>query len=324
MSHTFMTAALLCGLVLGGTAASGAEPFPARPVHIVVPYAPGGLSDVIARQLGAKLADDWKQSVIVDNRPGASAIIGTEFVAKSVPDGYTLLMISSGNLVTNPTLFQHLPYDTVRDLAPVTNVGYASYVLDVHPSLPVNSVKELIALAKMRPGEINAATPGNGTGGHLALELLMSLSGTKFTEIAYKGAGPALADTLAGQTLVIMDTLPTSLPHIRAGTVRALGQSGTVRSPLLPEVPTIAEAGLPGYEFAVYNGLLAPAGTPRQIIDAVQTEVQHLAATTDLRSAFERLGVTVTASTPEELASFIRAETAKWAAIIKEAGITVQ
>ncbi|MBV8538501.1 MAG: tripartite tricarboxylate transporter substrate binding protein [Alphaproteobacteria bacterium] len=317
--------ALLCA-VLGGLSATqaAAGPYPARPVHIVVPYAPGGLSDVIARQLGAKLADDWGQSVIVDNRPGASAIIGTEFVAKSVPDGYTLLMISSGNLVTNPSLFEHLPYDTVRDLAPVMNVGYASYVLDVHPGLPVSSIKELIALARAHPGEINAATPGNGTGGHLALELFMSLSGTKFIEVAYKGAGPALADTLAGQTQVIMDTLPTSLPHIRAGTIRALAQSSRVRSPLLPEVPTLAEAGLPGYEFAVYNGLLAPAGTPPAIIDSVHAEIVRLGSATDLKSMFERLGVTFTASTPEELAAFIRTETTKWAAIIKEAGIKMQ
>jgi tripartite-type tricarboxylate transporter receptor subunit TctC len=211
-----------CWLAMGP---AQAQPYPAKPIRIVVPYAAGGNSDVIARTLGAKLSENLGQPVIIDNRPGASGIIGSEVVAKAPADGYTLVMISSGNLTTNPALFASLPYDTARDFTPISNVAYTSYVLDVHPSLPVHSVQELIALAKAEPGKLDAATPGIGTGGHLALELFMAMTGTRFTQITYKGAGPALADTLSGQTNVIMDAMSTSLRHVRAGTIRALGKA---------------------------------------------------------------------------------------------------
>jgi tripartite-type tricarboxylate transporter receptor subunit TctC len=313
---------VLCGILF---ATSGlAEPYPLRAIRIIVPYAAGGNSDVIARTLAAKLSESVGQPVIVDNRPGASGIIGADVVAKAPPDGYTLLMISSGNLTTNPTLFTTLPYDTVRDFTPISNVAYTSYVLDVHPSLPVRSVKELIDLAKAQPGKIDAAIPGSGTGGHLALELFMSMSGTTFTQVAYKGAAPALADTIAGQTKVIMDALSTSLGQVQAGTVRALGQSGATRSPLLPDVPTIAEAGLPGYEASVYNALLGPAGLPREIANKLQAEVAKAGRRADVQERFAQLGITMTASTPEELADFIKTETAKWAKIIREARIKAQ
>jgi tripartite-type tricarboxylate transporter receptor subunit TctC len=313
---------VLCGILF---ATSGlAEPYPLRAIRIIVPYAAGGNSDVIARTFAAKLSESVGRPVIVDNRPGASGIIGADVVAKAPPDGYTLLMISSGNLTTNPTLFTTLPYDTVRDFTPISNVAYTSYVLDVHPSLPVRSVKELIDLAKAQPGKLDAAIPGSGTGGHLALELFMSMSGTTFTQVAYKGAAPALADTIAGQTKVIMDALSTSLGQVQAGTVRALGQSGATRSPLLPDVPTIAEAGLPGYEASVYNALLRPAGLPRDIVNKLQAEVAKAGRSADVQERFAQLGITMTASTPEELADFIKIETAKWAKIIREAGIKTQ
>jgi tripartite-type tricarboxylate transporter receptor subunit TctC len=313
---------VLCGILF---ATSGlAEPYPLRAIRIIVPYAAGGNSDVIARTFAAKLSESVGRPVIVDNRPGASGIIGADVVAKAPPDGYTLLMISSGNLTTNPTLFTTLPYDTVRDFTPISNVAYTSYVLDVHPSLPVRSVKELIDLAKAQPGKLDAAIPGSGTGGHLALELFMSMSGTTFTQVAHKGAAPALADTIAGQTKVIMDALSTSLGQVQAGTVRALGQSGATRSPLLPDVPTIAEAGLPGYEASVYNALLGPAGLPRDIVNKLQAEVAKAGRSADVQERFAQLGITMTASTPEELADFIKIETAKWAKIIREAGIKTQ
>lgn len=313
---------VLCGILF---ATSGlAEPYPVRAIRIIVPYAAGGNSNVIARTFAAKLSESVGQPVIVDNRPGASGIIGADVVAKAPPDGYTLLMISSGNLTTNPTLFATLPYDTVRDFTPISNVAYTSYVLDVHPSLPVRSVRELIDLAKAQPGKIDAAIPGSGTGGHLALELFMSMSGTTFTQVAYKGAAPALADTVAGQTKVIMDALSTSLGQVRAGAVRALGQSGATRSPLLPDVPTIAEAGLPGYEASVYNALLGPAGLPRDIVNKLQAEVAKAGRSADVQERFAQLGITMTASMPEELADFIKIETAKWAKIIREAGIKAQ
>ncbi|MBV8186951.1 MAG: tripartite tricarboxylate transporter substrate binding protein [Alphaproteobacteria bacterium] len=306
------------------TGPAPAQPYPAKPIRIVVPYAAGGNSDVIARTLGAKLSENLGQPVVIDNRPGASGIIGSEVVAKAAPDGYTLLMISSGNLTTNPALFPSLPYDTVRDFAPISNVAYTSYVLDVHSSLPVHSVQELIALAKAQPGNLDAATPGIGTGGHLALELFMAMTGTKFTQITYKGAGPALADTLSGQTNVIMDAMSTSLRHVRAGTIRALGQSGTTRSPLMPDVPTIAESGVPGYEAVVYNALLGPAGLPPDLVARLQAEVAKAARSREIEEKFAELGIVVTASTPRGLADFMEAESAKWAKIIRDAGIKVE
>jgi tripartite-type tricarboxylate transporter receptor subunit TctC len=311
-----------CGLLFATGAL--AEPYPTRAIRIVVPYAPGGNSDLIARALAARMSEGFGQPVIIENRPGGSAIIGSDFVAKAPPDGYTLLMISSGNLTTNPTLFANLPHDTVRDFTPITNVAYTSYVLNVHPSLPVKSIKDLIDLAKSQPGKIDAAIPGIGAGGHLALELFMSMSGTKFTQVAYKGAAPALTDTIAGHTKVIMDALSTSIQNVRAGTVRALGQSGTTRSPLLPDVPTIADAGLPGYEAIVYNALLGPAGLPRDIVNKLQAEVAKAGERADVQERFAQSGITMTASTPEELADFIKTETAKWAKIIRETGIKAQ
>jgi tripartite-type tricarboxylate transporter receptor subunit TctC len=314
--------ALLCDPPVVSSAA--AEPYPTRSIRIIVPYAPGGNTDIIARAFAGPLAEFLGQSVIVENRAGASAIIGSDLVATAPPDGYTLLLISSGNLTTNPTLFANLTYDTLRDFTPITNVAYTSYLLDVHPSLSVKTVGELIALAKSKPGELNAAIPGIGTGGHLALELFMSLSGTKFTEIAYQGAGPALTDTIAGHTQIMMDALSTSLQNVRAGTVHALGQSGLTRSPLLPDVPTFAEAGLPGYEYLVYNALLGPGGMPRDIVDKLQAAFAKVGARPDMQEKFVQLGLTMTVSTPQQLTDYIGAETAKWAKVIHEAGIEVQ
>lgn len=298
-----------------------AEDYPNRTVRIVVPYAPGGNSDLIARSFATALSQRLGQSVVVVNRPGASAIIGSEMVARSPPDGYTLLMISSGNLTTNPTLFAKLPYDTARDFTPITNVAYTPYVLSVHPSLRVKSMAELIGLAKAEPGSINAAIPGVGAGGHLALELFMNMSGTRFNEVPYQGAAPALADTIAGHTQVIMDALSTSLQNVQAGSIRALAQSGLVRSPLLPEVPTVSEEGLAGYEFTVSNALLGPAGMPRGIVERLRAEFESAGRRSELQESFAQLGLTLTVSTPEELAAYIDVETAKWRKIIRTAGI---
>ena len=314
---------VLCCCLLVTTGVRG-EVYPSRAIRIVVPYAPGGNSDVIARILAASMSESLGKPVIVENRPGASAIIGSEVVAKAAPDGYTLLLISSGNLTTNSALFSKLPYDTFRDFSPITNVAYTTYVLSVHPSLPVNSVGQLIELAKAQPKQLDAAIPGVGAGGHLALELFMSMSGTEFTEIIYKGAGPALTDTIAGHTRVIMDALSTSIENVRGGTVRALAQSGTTRSPLLPDVPTMREAGVPGYEFIVYNALLGPAGLPQDIIEKLQAEVAKVGRDATVQERFARLGLTMTASTPEELAAFMQTETAKWAKIIREMNIQIQ
>jgi tripartite-type tricarboxylate transporter receptor subunit TctC len=313
---------IACGLLFATCAM--ADEFPTRAIRIVVPYAPGGNTDVISRTLAAKMSESLGYPVLVENRPGASAIIGSEYVAKSPPDGYTLLMISTGNLATNPTFFSHLPYDTIKDFTPISNVAYTSYVLDVHPSLPVKSVKDLIDLAKSQPGKIDAAIPGIGTSGHLAFLLFTSMSRTKFTEITYSGAAPALTATIAGHTKVFMDAVSTSLQNVRAANIRALGQSGSTRSPLLPDVPTIAEAGLPGYEAIVYNALLGPAGLPRSIVDKLRAEIVKAGRQSDVQKKFAQLGITMTASTPEELAGLIETETAKWSKIVRDSGIKTQ
>lgn len=314
---------IVAGMVCASLAPAGlhAESYPDRPIRIVVPYAAGGNSDLIARTFATALSDSLGQSVIVVNRPGASAIIGTEMVAAAPPDGYTLLMISSGNLTTNPALFAKLPYDTAMDLTPITNVASTPYVLSVHPSLPVKSVAQLIRLVKSEPGKITAAIPGVGTGGHLALELFMNMSGTEFLQVPYQGAAPALADTIAGHTKVMMDALSTSLQNVRAGKIRPLAQSGLSRSPLLPDVPTVSEEGLAGYEFTVANALLGPAGMPRGIVDKLRAEFEKAGQRPELQQSFAQLGLTVTVSTPEELAAYIDAETAKWQKIISAAGI---
>jgi tripartite-type tricarboxylate transporter receptor subunit TctC len=319
-------AAVLFFLISGlcGTDSAFADPYPTHPIRIVVPYAPGGNSDVIARMLAAKMTESLEHPVLVENRPGASAIVGSEYVAKSPPDGYTLLMISSGNLATNPTLFPHLPYDTIKDFTPISNVAYTSYVLEVHPALPVKSVKELIDLAKSQPGKIDAGIPGIGTSGHLAFLLFTRMSGTSFTEVPFNGAAPALASTIAGQTKVFMDAISTSLQNLRAGNLRALGISDSKRSPLLPEVPTIAEAGLPGYEAIVYNALLGPAGLPQEIVDKLQTEIAKAGRQPDVQRKFAELGITMTASRPEELRSLIEKETTKWSKLVTESGIKPQ
>jgi tripartite-type tricarboxylate transporter receptor subunit TctC len=317
-----MIAALSCCLAL--TTEVRGETYPSRAIRIIVPYAAGGTSDVIARILAASMSEDVGQPVIVENRPGASAIIGSEIVAKAVPDGYTLLLISSGNLTTNSALFSKLPYDTFRDFSPITNVAYTSYVLSVHPTLPVHSVRQLIDLAKAQPKQLDAAIPGIGAGGHLALQLFTSMSGAEFTEVVYKGAAPAMTDTIAGHTQVIMDALPTSIENVRGGVIRALAQSGMTRSPLLPDVPTMREAGVPGYEAIVYNALLGPAGLPRDIVDKLQAEVAKVGQAATVQQRFAELGLTMTASTPEELADFMQTETAKWAKIIREMNIKVQ
>jgi tripartite-type tricarboxylate transporter receptor subunit TctC len=324
LSSLWPLALLVAAIAAANAIAAHAAPYPSKPIRLIVPYAPGGNSDVIARTLAARMSESLGQPVIVENRPGASGIIGSEVVSKAAPDGHTLLMISSGNLTTNPALFSHLPYDTLRDFTPIANVAYTTYVLDVHPSLPVYSVKELIDLAKKAPGKIDAATPGIGTGGHLALELFMAMSGTSFTQVTYKGAAPALSDTIAGQTKVIMDAMSTSIAHVRAGSVRALGQSGTVRSPLLPDVPTISEAGLPGYESTVYNSLLGPAGIPREIVDKLQACIDKAGRDPQVKARFEELGIVMDVSSPEKLVDFIKVEMAKWSKIIRDAGITPQ
>jgi tripartite-type tricarboxylate transporter receptor subunit TctC len=325
--RTFTTAAL----AVAGTLASGAthaqgSAYPVKPVRVVVPYTAGGNVDLTARVLARKFSEMFKQQVIVDNRPGASTIIGTEYVARAAPDGHTLLLTGSitGPHTINPGLFAKLPYDTVRDFAPISLVTRFSLVLVVHPSLRATTVKELIALARAKPGALNAATGGAGGSAHLALELLMSLSGVRFTQIHYKGNAPGLADTVAGQTFLMIDTPSTALPQVRGGRLRALAVTSLERSPQLPDTPTLAESGFPGYEVNVSLGLHAPAGTPRDIIDRLASEVARVARDGETRQLFAGQGSELLSSTPDEFGAAVKADIAKWEKVIRQAGIKIE
>ena len=298
--------------------------YPTRPVRVVVPVTPGGNVDLIARAVAQKLTESLRQQVVVENRAGASSIIGSEFVARSVPDGYTLLVAPAGTHTINPGLFKKLPYDTVNDFAAVSIIARGPLILVAHPSLPVENLQDLIGLAKAKPGQINAATGGNGTAGHLALEMLMAMSGTRFVQIPYKSNAPGLADTIAGHTSIMIDTMSTSLPQIKTGRLRAIAVTSLERSPLLPAVMSVSEAGLPGYEASVYIGLLAPAGTAREVVTKLSGEVARIARTAETRQQFADQGVELVGSTPEEFTAFIKADIAKWQKVISQAGIKAE
>jgi len=319
---------MITALVLLGAALASANSFaqtqayPNRQIRIVVPLPPGGNVDLIARTIGQKLTESMQQQVFIENRGGGGTTIGTDFVVKSEPDGYTLLLVSAGNLTTNPGLFKKLPYDTIRDLAPISLIARVPLILIVHPSLPVQSVQELIAYAKSKPGEINVANGSTGSAGHLALELFAMISQTKFVSIPYKGSAPALADTVGGHMMMMIDPLSTSIAHIKSGRLRALALTGTERSALLPDVPTISESGLPGYEASVYINLLAPAATPKHVITKLSAEVMRITQDPANRKKFSEQGIELISSTPEEATAFIRTDIEKWTKVIKEAGIT--
>lgn len=296
--------------------------YPDKPVRLLLPYPPGAGSDAIARLLAQKLSENIGQQVVVDNRGGAGGNIGMEMAAKAPPDGYTIMLALTSQLVINPSLFAKLPYDPVKDYAPITLVGSAPYVLVVHPALPANSVRELISLAKSRPGSITFASAGNGSGAHLATELLKSMTGIELIHVPYKGAGPALPDLIAGQVQMMFATHAATGQHVRAGRLRAIAVTTAQRSPALPDLPAVAET-LPGYDSAVWYGLLAPARTPPQIIAQLNSETRRVLALPEVRTrlaldAFEPVG-----STPEYLAGYIKSELAKWAKVVKQSGAKI-
>ena len=300
-------------------AAAIAPTYPAKPIRIIVPFAPGGPNDILARLVGRKLTESWGQQVIVDNRAGGGTIIGTELAARATPDGYTLLMVSTSHAV-NPGLVRKLPYDTLRDFAPVIRLTASPNVLVVNPSVPVQSVRDLIALAKGRPGELNYASGGTGTATHLAGELLCITAGVKMTHIPYKGATPATVDLMSGAVAWMFGTILPTLPHVKAGRLRAIAVSGAQRSPALPDVPTVAET-LPGFEAASWYGIFAPAQTPREVIAKLNRESARILETTDMREYLLREGAVPAGGTPEEFAAHFRNEIAKWARLIRDAGI---
>ncbi|HKB63116.1 MAG TPA: tripartite tricarboxylate transporter substrate binding protein [Burkholderiales bacterium] len=301
-------------------AAAAADAYPARPIRFVVAFPPGGGTDIIARSIAQKLAERLAQQVVVDNRPGAGGNIGTDIVAKSAPDGYTLLMGSAGPLAINASLFDKMPFDPIRDLAPVTLAASTPNVLVVHPSLKAATVNELIALAKARPGEINFASSGHGTPAHLAGELFNSMAGVKLVHVPYKGAAPALADLLGGQVQLMFSTMPPALPHVKDGKLRALAVTSSKRSRAMPELPTVDEVALPGFEANTWHGVVVPAGTPAAIVARLNREIVAILHLPEVVERLSGQGAEALGSTPEEFAAYIRSESVKWAKVVRDSG----
>jgi tripartite-type tricarboxylate transporter receptor subunit TctC len=312
---------LLAALVLAcAGSAAPAQDYPVRPVHMIVPFPAGGPTDLVARLLSAKLPAILGQPLVVENRPGAGGNIGTDSVAKSAPDGYTLVSVGPGALIINPLLGK-VPYDTLRDFAPVTIMAVAPNALVAHPSFPAKTVAELIALARATPGAINYASGGTGSTPHLAGALFAVMAKVQLTHVPYKGTGPATADLVGGQVQIAFLGIPTVLPHIRSGKLRALATTGKRRSPELPGVPTVEEAGVPGYELSPWYGLLAPAGTPRAVVARLSSEVTRIVRAPEMREQLSAQGAEPTGGAPEEFAQTLRSDAATWKKVVKEAGI---
>jgi tripartite-type tricarboxylate transporter receptor subunit TctC len=291
--------------------------YPVRAVRVVVPFAAGGGTDIVARTVAAALGERLGQNFLVDNRPGAAGAIGAELAARSAPDGYTLLVGSSGPMVLNPLLNPKLSYHPLRDFTPVALVTTMPFLTVVHPSLPARSVKELIALARARPGQLNYASPGSGSSTHLAMELFKAMARIEIVHVPYKGVAPAATDLISGQVQVLTGDLSTLLPHVNAGKVRALAITGARRSALLHDMPTFAEAGVPGYEASGWFGLLAPAGTPAEIVQRNNGEIVKGLAVPDIRKRLAGLGGEVAGGTPDDFATHLRRETDKWAKVVR-------
>src|SRR5258705_1706165 len=300
-----------------------AQDYPARPVRIVIPLSPGGPTDVPGRMVAQKLSETLGQQFFVENKAGAGGIIGSEFVAKSKPDGYTLLLTASP-FVISPHVYKSMPYNALTDFAPVIRIATGPYVLVVHPSLGVKSVKELIALAKQQPGKIDFASSGNGGAQHLVTELFMYMAGIKLNHVPYKGSGPAQQDLMSGIIKVSFVGTPIAIPHMKSGRLKALGVSTAKRSPEMPEVPTIAEAGVPGYEATVWIGLLAPAGTPRDIVAKLNGEIGKLVRADEVKKLIAPTGMEPDPGTPAQFAAYLKADYDKWGKWVRESGATVQ
>lgn len=316
-----LAVAILFCLLPGFFSAHAAEPepYPARPVRLIIPFPPGGSNDVVGRVVATLLGERLGRPVVVDNRGGAGSVIGTELAAKSEPDGYTLLLISSAFPAS--VSLRKLPYDPVKAFVPVAIIAAGPNVLAVNPNLPVNSVRDLIALAKAKPGVLNTASAGVGSFQHLGGELFNSMAGIDVVTVQFKGGGPAMVDVMAGNTQIIFGSLVQTLPQIRAGRLRALGVGGLKRSPTLPEVPTISEAGVTGYEAINWWGFVAPAGTPQAIVARLHREITALGRSPELQGRFQAEAVEAVQMEPAEFGRFIEAETVKWARVVKQAGI---
>jgi tripartite-type tricarboxylate transporter receptor subunit TctC len=315
----YLTAALLW------VAAPVAQPadYPVKPVRIVIGFPPGGASDILVRFIGAKLAEGLGQPLVYDNRPGAGGNLAGEIVAKSPPDGYTLLMGNNAILATNVSLYRKIGFDPVKDFAPVALLATQPNILVVHPSLPVKTVKELIAFARARPGQLNYASSGSGLAAHLAGELFKTMTKTDLVHVPYKGAGPALLDTLTGQCQVMFATAVSVQPYLKTGRLRPLAVTTAVRSKNFPELPTVSEAGVPGFEASTWHGIVAPAGTPQPAIARLNAEINKVLQQPDTRERLAAQGADAAGGTPQQFGDFIRAEIPKWAKVIQESGARV-
>ena len=318
-----LACAAVCALAAPfAPSALAADAYPSKPIKLVVPYPPGGPTDIVARVVGQKLSEGLGQTVIIDNRPGAGANLGAEAVARSEPDGYTLMLSTTAHAI-NPSLFTKLKYSITKDFAPISQLTGGPLVIVATPSLPANNVKELIALAKSKNGGLNFASSGNGQSTHLSAELFNTMAGVKMNHVPYKGSAPALTDVMSGQTDVMFDTMLSSTPFIKSGKLKAIAVTSAKRSPSAPNIPSVAESGLPGYEALAWNGLMAPAGTPKAIIDKLNAEVKKVLAMPEVKQRFEAQGSFPAWTTPEDSAKFLQSEVEKWAKVVKESGATV-
>ena len=314
-----LAAAMLCGAPF-----AAAQWTPKMPIRVVVPFAPGGPTDITARHLAKKLTELLGQPVVVDNRAGANGMIGAELVAKAKPDGYTLLMPTSSTMAINPAVYAKMPYDPIKDFAPVTPVVGAPVMMVVTPSFPAKTVKELIAIAKARPGEVVFASSGAGSNLHLALELFRDQAGIKITHVPYKGAGPAVTDVIGGQAQGMFADLPVLTPFIKAGRLRAMAVAGAERTAMFPQVPALKELGFPRFNARQWYGMFAPAGTPREIVMKLNETIRQAVASPDVKDRYAEIGADVFVSSPEEFAVFIKSEIERWHDIVKKYGIVLE
>lgn len=313
-------AVVLAGVLVVVATGAAAQSYPVKPIRLIVPYPPAGATDILGRIIGQKLGESLGQQVVIENRPGASGVIGADLAAKAAPDGYSLLVGQAANLAINISLMGKLPYDPVKDFAPVTLVAATPNLLVVHPSLPVRSVQDLIALAKAKPGAINYASAGSGSPGHLAAELLKKTAKIDMVHIPYKGAAPALTDVVAGQASLYFTSPISAQPFVKSGRLRMVAVTSAKRSPSLPDVPAVAEAGFPEFDLTSWWGILAPAGVARDIIERLHGETIRILNLTDVKQRYASLGADAVTNTPEQFAAYIKSEIAKWAKVVKDSG----
>ncbi len=320
----FLSAALALLLATASAAEDRAQPYPSRPIRLVVPFPPGGSTDILSRALAQKLAEGLSQAVVIDNRPGAGGSIGSEAAAKAAPDGYTLLMGQLGPLAVSPAIYRNLPYDPVKSFAPVSLMAIVPSVLVVNPQVPAASAAELIAYARANPGKLTYGSAGNGSTSHLTTEYFKLATGTDILHVPYKGVGLMLTDLISGQLSMGINGAPAVMPHVNSGRLRALAVTGLTRLPSLPRIPTLDESGVKGFDASGWYGIVAPAGTSRAVIERLNAEIRRIMQTPDLRARLDNEGAIPAAGSPEEFAAFIASEIARWGAVLKRAGIQAQ